>query len=138
MTIRPSSPMAEWGFSEYRTALYHYPYLPWTFLFSIPFYLLAGAFYDQRIVYLILIVTALVLAPRLVHGSRARLALVANQPETVLATLNEIAGKVGPAAKRQPRQQAVVRQSKKLLDALPGNPGLKRSIENLQRRLNGG
>ncbi len=31
------TPMAEWGFSEYRTALYHYPYLPWTFVFSVPF-----------------------------------------------------------------------------------------------------
>jgi len=32
------TPMAEWGFSEYRTALYLYPYLPWTFVFSAPFY----------------------------------------------------------------------------------------------------
>ena len=28
------TPMAEWGFGAYRTALYHYPYLPWTFLFQ--------------------------------------------------------------------------------------------------------
>ena len=38
------TPMAEWGINEFRTALYHYPYLPWTFLFSAPFKLLvAGA-----------------------------------------------------------------------------------------------
>ena len=50
------TPMAEWGI-EFRTALYHYPYLPWTFLFSAPFYLLSQAaigWYDQRFVYLLL------------------------------------------------------------------------------------
>jgi len=36
-----ATPMAEWGINEFRTALYHYPYLPWTFLFSAPFRLLA-------------------------------------------------------------------------------------------------
>jgi len=73
------TPMAEWGFGKYRTALYHYPYLPWTFLFSAPFYLLGQAvgFYDQRLVYLLLLAIALALAPRLTSGSRARLALVA-------------------------------------------------------------
>jgi hypothetical protein len=73
------TPMAEWGFSRYRTALYHYPYLPWTFLFSAPFYLVgtAAGFYDQRIVYLLLMLVALVLAPQLVAGERLRLALVA-------------------------------------------------------------
>lgn len=73
------TPMAEWGFNEYRTALYHYPYLPWTFLFSAPFYLLGQAigFYDQRLVYLLLLVIALALAPRLTSGPRAQLALVA-------------------------------------------------------------
>ena len=51
-----NTPMAEWGFSAYRTALYHYPYLPWTFIFSAPFYVLgtAAGFYDQRLVYLLL------------------------------------------------------------------------------------
>ncbi|HMN31661.1 MAG TPA: hypothetical protein PKE45_26165, partial [Caldilineaceae bacterium] len=51
------TPMAEWGFSRYRTALYHYPYLPWTFLFSAPFKLMSQAvigWYDQRWVYLLL------------------------------------------------------------------------------------
>jgi hypothetical protein len=73
------TPMAEWGFSKYRTALYHYPYLPWTFLFSAPFYLLGQAvgFYDQRLVYLLLLAIALALAPRLTSGPRAQLALVA-------------------------------------------------------------
>jgi hypothetical protein len=73
------TPMAEWGFSKFRTALYHYPYLPWTFLFSAPFYLLGHAlgFYDQRLVYLLLLALALVLAPRLVKGERNQLALVA-------------------------------------------------------------
>ena len=73
------TPMAEWGFSEYRTALYHYPYLPWTFVFSAPFYLAGQAlgFYDQRIVYLLLMLVALALAAKLAQGARARLALVA-------------------------------------------------------------
>ena len=74
-----ATPMAEWGFGRYRTALYHYPYLPWTFVFSAPFYLLGQAvgFYDQRIVYLLLLAVALALAPRLVQGERNQLALVA-------------------------------------------------------------
>ena len=73
------TPMAEWGFSKFRTALYHYPYLPWTFLFSAPFYWLGqwGGFYDQRLVYLLLLAVALALAPRLVTGERNQLALVA-------------------------------------------------------------
>lgn len=72
------TPMAEWGFSEYRTALYHYPYLPWTFLFSAPFFLAGNAlgFYDQRLIYLGLLVIALVLVPRLAANRRAQLALV--------------------------------------------------------------
>ena len=63
------TPMAEWGMPEFRTALYHYPYLPWTFLFSAPFYALGQAlgFYDQRLVYLLLLATALALAPRLLE-----------------------------------------------------------------------
>lgn len=73
------TPMAEWGFSEYRTALYHYPYLPWTFIFSAPFYLLGQAvgFYDQRIVYLLLFVAMLLTATRLAEGASSRLALTA-------------------------------------------------------------
>ncbi len=73
------TPMADWGFSKYRTALYHYPYLPWTFVFSAPFYFLGQTigFYDQRFVYLLLMAISLALAPRLVSGARAKLALVA-------------------------------------------------------------
>jgi len=82
------TPMAEWGFGEYRTALFHYPYLPWTFVFSAPFYLLgqAAGFYDQRMVYLLLLAIMLALAPRLVQGERRKLALVA------LLGLNPIMG----------------------------------------------
>ncbi len=82
------TPMAEWGFSAYRTALYHYPYLPWTFLLSAPFYLAGQALggYDQRIVYLLLMAVALALAPRLVAGARRKMALVA------LLALNPIMG----------------------------------------------
>jgi len=77
------TPMAEWGFSEYRTALYHYPYLPWTFLFSAPFFLVGQALggYEQRIVYLLLWVLMLVVASALAGntpgGGRRKLALVA-------------------------------------------------------------
>lgn len=82
------TPMAEWGFDEYRTALYHFPYLPWTFVFSAPFALLGKSlgFYDQRIVYLLLWGLALALAPRLVCGERKQLALV------MLLGLNPIMG----------------------------------------------
>jgi hypothetical protein len=74
-----NTPMAEWGVSRYRTALYHYPYLPWTFVFSAPFYMAGQAlgFYDQRLVYALLWVIALALAPRLVQGGQRKLALVA-------------------------------------------------------------
>lgn len=71
------TPMAGWGLS-YRSALYHYPYLPWTFLFSAPFYLLSRAlwgWYDQRFVYLLLFALTLLLAPALARGARARLCL---------------------------------------------------------------
>ena len=73
-----NTPMAEWGFSRFRTALYHYPYLPWTFVFSAPFYLAGqiGGFFDQRLVYLLLLTMALALAPRLVTGGQRKLALV--------------------------------------------------------------
>lgn len=73
------TPMAEWGFSEFRSALYHYPYLPWTFVFSAPFYLLGQTLghYDQRWLYLALMALALLFAPSLVAGGRAKLALAA-------------------------------------------------------------
>ncbi|HEX9115952.1 MAG TPA: hypothetical protein VGA61_07785, partial [Anaerolineae bacterium] len=64
------TPMAEWGINEFRTALYHYPYLPWTFLFSTPFRLLADrliGWYDQRFVYLLLFALTLALLPGLMR-----------------------------------------------------------------------
>jgi len=73
------TPMAEWGINEFRTALYHYPYLPWTFLFSAPFKLLSDAaigWYDQRFVYLLLFAITLLLAPALAAARQAKLMLV--------------------------------------------------------------
>lgn len=73
------TPMAEWGLSEFRTALYHYPYLPWTFVFSAPFYGLSRAtvgWYDQRFVYLLLFVLTLALAPALAGERDSKLLLV--------------------------------------------------------------
>ncbi len=73
------TPMAEWGISEFRTALYHYPYLPWTFLFSAPFKLAADGllgWYDQRFVYLLLFALSLVLAPGLTRTRDHKLLLV--------------------------------------------------------------
>jgi hypothetical protein len=74
-----STPMAEWGIDEFRTALYHYPYLPWTFLFSAPFRLLAdrlAGWYDQRFVYLLLFALTLLLAPGLARRAESKLLLV--------------------------------------------------------------
>lgn len=73
-----NTPMAEWGL-DYKTALYHYPYLPWTFLFSIPFYLVSQAvlgWYDQRFVYLLLFILTLLLASRLTQKQADKLGLV--------------------------------------------------------------
>jgi hypothetical protein len=80
------TPMAEWGFNEYRTALYHYPYLPWTFVFSAPFYLLSRTllgWFDERMVYLLLFALTLALVHRLVWPPREKvmaLALVGLNP----------------------------------------------------------
>ena len=72
------TPMAEWGL-DYRTALYHYPYLPWNFLSSAPVQLLSETllgWYDQRFVYLTLFVALLFVAARLVPEGDERLCLV--------------------------------------------------------------
>ncbi len=69
------TPMADWGLPEFRTALDHYPYLPWTFVFSAPAKLLSNTllgWYDQRFVYLLVFVAALILATRLAPASRPR------------------------------------------------------------------
>jgi len=82
------TPMAEWGL-DYKTALYHYPYLPWTFLFSWPFYRgfeAALGWYDQRFVYLLLFILTLAMAPALALRPEEKLMLV-----TVLG-LNPIMG----------------------------------------------
>ncbi len=74
------TPMGAWGISEYRTALYHYPYLPWTFLFSTPFQLAAKAtlgWFDQRMVYLLLFAITLILIPKLVRRPQERLIALA-------------------------------------------------------------
>ncbi len=73
-----NTPMAAWG-TEYRTALFHYPYLPWTFLFSAPFYLLSQVtlgWYDQRFVYLVLFAITLVLAQSLAYERGDKLGVV--------------------------------------------------------------
>ncbi len=89
-----NTPMAEWGFSAYRTALYHYPYLPWTFLFSAPAYLLgqAAGFYDQRLIYLLLFAVMLWLARTLTPTKQAGLALVAVLALNPLMALDVIFG----------------------------------------------
>ena len=84
-----NTPMAEWGINEFRTALYHYPYLPWTFLFSAPFKLASEAalgWYDQRFVYLLLFALVLLLLPRLA-GTRPRSLLL-----VMLIGLNPLMG----------------------------------------------
>ncbi|MCX6031454.1 MAG: glycosyltransferase 87 family protein [Chloroflexi bacterium] len=84
-----ATPMAEWGINEFRTALYHYPYLPWTFLFSAPFKLLADSvigWYDQRFVYLLLFALTLLLLPGLARERSSKLLLV------MLIGLNPIMG----------------------------------------------
>jgi hypothetical protein len=73
-----NTPLAAWG-TEYRTVLYHYPYLPWTFLFSAPFYLLSRAawgWFDERFVYLLLFAMTLVMAQSLARRHSHKLAVV--------------------------------------------------------------
>ncbi len=72
------TPMAAWG-TEYRTALYHYPYLPWTFLFSAPFYLLSQVtlgWFDQRFVYLLLFAATLGMAQSLARHRHDKLGVL--------------------------------------------------------------
>lgn len=82
------TPMAEWGI-EFRTALYHYPYLPWTFIFSTPFYGLSRAvlgWFDERLVYLLLFALTLLLSQSLARTPTAKLLAV------MLIGLNPILG----------------------------------------------
>jgi hypothetical protein len=74
------TPMAEWGYEEYRTALYHYPYLPWTFVFSAPFHTFSQAlvgWFDERMVYLLLFALTLVLTQKLVQRPQEKRIAVA-------------------------------------------------------------
>lgn len=83
-----ATPMAEWGI-QYHTALYHYPYGPWTFIASAPFYTLGEellGWYDQRVLYLLLFALLLGLAAQLPERPRATPALV------MLLGLNPIMG----------------------------------------------
>ncbi len=89
------TPMGEWGYNEYRTALFHYPYLPWTFIFSTPFYLLSQiilGWYDQRMVYLLLFALALWLTHRLVSDPNHRLMALAVMGLNPLLSLSTIFG----------------------------------------------
>lgn len=82
------TPMGTWGV-EYRTALHHYPYLPWTFVFSTPFYLLSQAtlgWFDQRFVYLALFALTLLLSQALATTRPKKLMMV------MLMGLNPILG----------------------------------------------
>lgn len=72
------TPMADWGL-DLRTALYHFPYLPWTLYFSLPFFQAGMAlfgWFDERVVYLTLFVVMLLMAARMGAGRGARLVLV--------------------------------------------------------------
>lgn len=83
------TPMAQWGHPDYRTALYHYPYLPWTFVFSAPFQLSSQAllgWFDQRMVYLPLFVLTLIMVQKLVQRPQEKLIALA------VVGLNPIAG----------------------------------------------
>lgn len=74
------TPMAEWGYEEFRTALYHYPYLPWTFVFSSPVYLLSQStlgWFDARLVYLPLFALTLLLVPLIVRRRQEQLIALA-------------------------------------------------------------
>jgi len=85
-----NTPMAEWGFEQFRTALDHYPYLPATFALSAPVKLLSEAtlgWYDQRFTYLILFVITLALAAGLTRGRHDDLLGL-----TMLLGLNPIMG----------------------------------------------
>lgn len=84
------TPMAEWGFPAFRTALEHYPYLPATFVLSAPVQVLSRTlfgWYDQRFTYLLLMLLTLVLLPGLAGGNRRDSLLL-----TMLIGLNPIMG----------------------------------------------
>ena len=90
-----NTPMAEWGLDEYRTALYHYPYLPWTFVFASPFYAASQSlpgWFDMRVVYLMLFMLTLILAQSLAEKPQHKLLIVALIGLNPISTLNIIFG----------------------------------------------
>jgi len=89
------TPMAEWGLNEYRTALYHYPYLPWTFIFATPFYLVnqvVPGWFDMRSIYLLLFLLTLFMAQALVRRPGHKLLTVAIIGLNPISSLNIIFG----------------------------------------------
>lgn len=93
------TPMAEWGINEYRTALYHYPYLPWTFISATPFYLASQAifgWFDMRMIYVILFGLTLFLAQSLVDKRRHKLLIVALIGLNPISNLSIIFGQNDP------------------------------------------
>ena len=94
-----NTPMAEWGFSEYRTALYHYPYLPWTFVASAPVLLLSQGligWFDQRMVYLLTFVLTLALVHALVQRPQEKLIALAVVGLNPIAAVSLIFGENDP------------------------------------------
>jgi hypothetical protein len=82
------TPMEDWGV-DLKTALYHFPYLPWTFVSAVPFHLITSAllgWYDQRFVYLLLFALTMWLAPKLTPDLTDKLCL------TMILGLNPIMG----------------------------------------------
>ncbi len=117
--------MAEWGFSEYRTALYHFPYLPWTFVFSAPFYLSSQAligWFDERMVYLLLFALTLVLVQQLVRRPQEQRVAVA------VIGLNPIAGVSLIFGENDPFVMAWIVLGLWLVRPRGTNPGVRRSL----------
>jgi len=88
------TPLAQWGL-EKRTALYHYPYLPWTFLASMPVKELCDwllGWYDQRFLYLFLFVLTLAALPGLVRRGQGTEAKQEALLLTMMVGLNPIMG----------------------------------------------
>jgi hypothetical protein len=73
-----NTPLADWGL-EKRTAIYHYPYLPWTFVASAPAMMASNwilGWWDQRFLYLALFAVTLALLPGLAGPREDALLLV--------------------------------------------------------------
>jgi hypothetical protein len=78
-----NTPMAQWIFREgdltHNPGLYHFVYLPFLFVFSIPFYLSAQVtlgWFDQRMIYLPMFVMTLLFLSRMARARERQLALL--------------------------------------------------------------